>query len=101
MKLKKGDTVVIISGKDRGKKSKVLQVFPKESRILVEGVNLRKKHQKPKKQGEIGQVVEMPGLISSSNAKLVCLKCGKTTRGGYKITEKRKSRVCKKCGQEI
>lgn len=101
MKIKKNDTVLVIAGKDRGKKGKVLTVFPKNARILVEGVNLRKKHQKPKKQGEKGQVVSMPGPISVSNVKIICSKCGKPARIGYKLSEKNKVRICKKCNQEI
>ncbi len=101
MNIKKDDTVLIISGKDRGKKGKVLEAFPKQGQILVEGVNLRKKHQKPKKQGEKGQIITMPGAISRSNVKLICPKCQKPTRIGYKILEKNKVRICKKCKQEI
>ncbi|MDO8435771.1 MAG: 50S ribosomal protein L24 [bacterium] len=101
MKIKKSDTVLIISGKDKGKKSKVLQVFPEEKRVLVEGVNIRKKHQKPKKSGEKGQIIELPGRISISNIKLICPKCAKAARVGYKIINAQKYRICKKCGQEI
>jgi large subunit ribosomal protein L24 len=101
MKIKKGDTVLITSGKDRGRKGKVLEASPKESRILVEGINLRKKHQRPKKSGEKGQIVEMPGPIHISDIKLICPKCGKATKVGYKVFNKNKVRVCKKCGQEI
>jgi large subunit ribosomal protein L24 len=101
MRIKKGDQVLIISGKDRGKKGKVLEAFPQENRILVEGVNLRKKHQKPKKSGEKGQIISIPGAVDISNVKLICPKCNKPTRIGYKIDEKRKVRICKKCGQEI
>ena len=101
MRIHKGDTVLIISGKDRGRKGKVLKVFPKESRILVEGINLRKKHRKPRRSGEKGQIIEMPAPISISNVKLICPKCGKATRVGYKIVERKKYRICKKCGQEI
>lgn len=101
MKIKKDDTVLIISGKNKGKKGKVLRVFPKEERILVEGVNLRKKHQKAKKTGEKGQVIEMPSPINISNIKLICPQCGKPTRIGYKIADKKKFRVCKKCSQEV
>ena len=100
MKVKKGDTVLIISGKDRGRTGKVLRALPKESKILVEGMNLRKKHRKPKRAGEKGQTVTLPSAISASNVKLICSKCGKATRVGYKITEGRKHRVCKKCGGE-
>jgi len=100
MKIKKNDTVLIISGKDRGKKGKVLEVFPKEGKLLVEGVNIRKKHVRPKKSGEKGQIVESPSPFFLSNAKLICFKCAKATRVGYKIIEKKKHRICKKCGQE-
>jgi large subunit ribosomal protein L24 len=101
MKLKKGDTVLIISGKDKGKKGKVLRVLPKKNKIVVENVFIIKKHVRPKRQGEKGQRVEIPAPIDASNAKLVCSKCGKAARIGYKLTEKKKYRVCKKCNQEI
>jgi len=101
MKIKKGDTVLIILGKDRGRKSKVLRAFPKELKILVEGINLKKKHVRPKREGEKGQIVQIPAPIQISNVKVICPKCGKATRVGYKITENRKSRICKKCGKEI
>lgn len=105
MKIKKEDTVLIISGKDRGRKGKVLDVFPKSNTLIIEGMNIRKKHVKPKKSGEKGQIVEMPGPMSISNVKLICPKCKKTVRVGYKIeTEKKgrkKYRVCKKCQEQI
>ena len=102
MKIKKDDTVLIISGKDRGRKGKVLEVLPKEGKISVEGVNLLKKHQKPKKSGEKGQIIQLPKPISISNVKLICPKCGKATRTGYKFSEdKKKYRICKKCEQEV
>lgn len=101
MKIKNGDTVLIISGKDRGKKGKVINVFPKENRIVVEGANLRKKHTKPRRQGEKGQIVEIAAPLNISNVKLICPKCKKATRVGYKVVEKNKFRICKKCKQEI
>ena len=101
MKIHKGDQILIISGKDRGKQGKVLSAFPDESKLLLEGLNLRKKHAKPKKQGEKGQVIEVPASLSVSNVKLICPKCGKPARVGYKIIEKKKYRICKKCEQEI
>lgn len=101
MKIKKGDTVLIISGKDKGRKGKVLEVLTSEARILVEGLNLMKKHVKPKKQGEKGQIVQLPGPIFSSAVKIICPKCAKPARIGYKIEGKNKYRICKKCKQEI
>ncbi len=101
MKVKKGDTILIISGKDKGKKGKIIEAFPKENRLTVEGVNLRKKHQRPKKQGEKGQIITLPGSVPSANVKLVCPKCGKATRVSFKISGKNKVRICKKCKQEI
>lgn len=100
MKIKKGDTVLIISGKDKGKKGKVLKAFPKERRITVEGVNIRKKTLKARRAGEKGQIIEFTAPIYASNIKLICSKCGKAVRVGYKIGDKEKYRVCKKCGQE-
>ena len=106
MKIKKGDQVLIISGKDRGKKGKVLDVFPKEQKIVVEGVSIKKKHVRPRKSGEKGQIIQIPASFQVSNAKLICSKCGKATRVGYKIIEskvenqKSKVRICKKCGRE-
>ena len=101
MKIRKNDQVLIISGKDRGRKGKVIEVLSKGRRIVVEGINLRKKHIKPKKSGEKGQIVEVPVSLDVSNAKLICQKCKKATRVGYKIEGKKKHRVCKKCGEEI
>ncbi len=100
LKIKKADIVLVISGKDKGKKGKILQVFPQINKIIVEGVNLRKKHRKPKKSGEKGQIVTLPGHISASNVKLICLKCHKPARTAYKIADKKKYRICKKCKQE-
>src|SRR3989344_32475 len=101
MKIKKGDNVLIISGKDKGKTAKVLKSFPKERKILVDGVNLKKKHVKPKKQGEKGQVIKIPSPIDASDVKFICPKCSKATRLGYKIINDKKFRVCKKCKSEI
>lgn len=101
MKIKKGDQVLVISGKDKGRKNKIVKVFLKERKVVVEGINLRKKHVKPKKSGEKGQIVETSAPLNVSNLKLICSKCGKPTRVGYKIEGKRKYRICKKCGKEI
>jgi large subunit ribosomal protein L24 len=101
MRFKKNDTVKIISGKDRNRTGKITHVFSKEDRIVVEGVNIHKKHARPKKQGQKGQIIQMPMPIHASNAMIVCSACGKATRIGIKKTEKEKIRVCKKCGGEL
>lgn len=101
MKIKKGDQVKINSGKDKGKAGKVTRVFPNENKIIIEGLNLIKKHARPRKEGEKGQRIEVPAKIAVSNVLLVCPKCGKTTRVGYNLTENNKLRVCKKCKSEI
>lgn len=101
MKIKKGDQVKLKAGKDQGKTGKVLRVFVEENKITVEGLNIVKKHTRPKKEGEKGQRVEVPGRIDASNAMLVCPKCGKATRIGYKRTDSEKLRICRKCQSEI
>lgn len=101
MKIKKGDIVLIISGKDKGKKGKVLESFPQQNRIVVEGVNIVKKHRRPRSEKEKGQIVELPKSINVSNVKIVCPKCSQPARLGYRLTEKEKYRICKKCSQEI
>jgi len=100
MKIKKGDTVLVISGKDRARTGKVLDVLVKEGRVVVEGINMRKKHVRPKRSGEKGQIVQLPSPMDVSNAKLICSKCGKATRIGYKKEGDKKYRICKKCKQE-
>ena len=101
MNIRKGDKVLVISGKDKGRKGKVIDVFPKDGRISVEGLNLKKKSVKPKKSGEKGQIVQAPAPVDSSNVKLVCPKCSKPTRIGYKKEGGKKYRICKKCGEAI
>lgn len=103
MKIKKGDQVKVLSGKDRGKTAKVLKVFLKSRKAIVEGLNLIKRHTRPRRQGEKGQRVSVPAPIDISNLMLVCPKCSKVSRVGYKVQEKNKNkyRICKKCGGEI
>lgn len=101
MKIKKGDTVLIISGKDKGRTGKVLKSLLKEDRILVEGMNIKKKHIRPKKQGEKGQIVSVATPLNVSNVKFLCPKCGKVSKVGYKIEKGEKSRICKKCNSII
>lgn len=101
MKIKKGDNIKMLSGKDRGKTGKVLRVMPVTKKALIEGLNLVKKHVRPRKQGEKGQRVSVPAAIDLSNLMLICPKCSKPTRVGYKPGEKNKFRICKKCKSEI
>ena len=101
MKIKKGDQIIIIAGKDRLKKGKVLQAFPGKGKVLVEGLNLKKKHRKPRKSGEKGEMIQLPSPIDISNVKLICPKCSQAARVGYKLVEEKKFRICKKCRQEI
>jgi large subunit ribosomal protein L24 len=101
MKIKKNDQILIISGKDKGKKGKVLSVFPLSEKLIVENANLVKKHRRPRRQGEKGQLIAIPKPLHISNVKLICSKCGQAARVGYKMTETGKMRVCKKCKQEI
>jgi len=97
MKIKKGDQVEIIAGKDKGKKGKVVTAFPRDLKVIVEGLNIVKKAQKARRYGQKGQLVEVPAPIDVSNVKLVCAQCSKTTRVGYVRNEKQKERMCKKC----
>jgi large subunit ribosomal protein L24 len=97
MKIKKDDLVLIIKGKDRGKKGKVIKVIPKENRVIIEGINLVKKHLKPKRGGEKGQIIQKPQPIYVSNVKLICPLCKKPTKVGYTFENDKKRRLCKKC----
>lgn len=102
MKLKKGDNVLVISGKDRGKSGKVLEVHVSAGRIRVEGVNMRKKHRRARQPGKKGEVVNMPLSVHVSNVMAVCPKCGKPTRIGYRVSgDAPKKRTCKKCEAEF
>lgn len=111
MKIKKNDKVTIIAGKDKGKTGKVLQIFSERNRASVEGLNLLIKHMRPRRQGEKGQRIEFPAPIDISNLALVCPRCGRATRVGYKYTtiqsensqekQTKKNRVCQKCKEII
>ncbi len=100
--VKTNDTVVVLSGKDKGKQGKVLQVSPKEGKVIVEGLNIATKHVKPRRQGEQGGIVEAEAAMYASKVQLVCPKCSKATRIAHKILDDgSKVRVCKSCGEEI
>ena len=101
MNIKKDDKVIVLSGKDKGKQGEVLVAEPKAGKVIVKGVNVATKHQKPQKQGQEGGIIKVETPIYASKVQLVCPKCGKSTRVGHKITDGKKVRVCKKCGAEI
>ena len=102
MNIKKGDTVQIISGEDKGKKGKVLVANPSENTILVEGVNVRTKHTKPKRAGEPGGLIKAEVAINASKANPFCSKCGKGVRTKTLVNKDgSKVRACAKCGTEI
>ena len=100
--VKTGDTVKLLTGDDkyRGKTGKVLEVSPEEGKVIVEGLNIVKKHVKPRKAGDASGIIETEGAIYASKVQLVCPKCNKPTRVGTKIYEDgKKDRMCKKCGE--
>lgn len=101
MKIKKGDQVKIITGNDKGKQGKVIFVSRDLEKIAVEGVQLKKKHIRPRAQGKKGEMVRIPGSFPVARAMLVCPQCGKATRVGSRLSGSKKSRVCKKCNAEI
>ena len=100
-----GDEVVVINGKYRGKRGKVMQVSPSEGKVIVEGVNIVKKHVKPRKMGEPGGIIEAESALYADKVQLICPKCGRPTRVGHKVVvngdTKTKVRVCRKCGADI
>ena len=109
MKIHKNDTVKIISGKDKRKTGKVLSVFPKENKILVEGLNLFKKHIRPKREGQKGEIILAPKPFNASNAMIICPACQKPTRISHQFEDdkkkenfsKEKTRICRKCKSRI
>ena len=100
MKLKKGDDVVVIAGKDKGKQGKILKVDREKSRVIIQGVNMVKKAMKKRKQNDRGGIVDIEAPLHISNLMIVCKKCG-PTRIGYKIEDGKKKRVCRKCGEAL
>ena len=102
MHIKKDDTVIVISGEDKGKKGKVLEVIPADNKVVVEGVNVRTKHVKTRRADQPGGIMKQSVAIDSSKANVVCPKCGKVTRVGHKILDDgSKIRVCKKCEENL
>ena len=101
MNIKKGDTVVVLSGKDKGKKGKVQSTIPSEAKVVVEGVNMVTCHTKPRRQGEEGGIVRREAALYASKVQVVCPKCGKGTRVAHKVEGGKKTRVCKHCGASL
>lgn len=102
MKIRRNDEVLVIAGDDRGKKGKVHRYYPREGRLVVEGVNIVKRHTKPRPNIRQAGIIEREAPIHVSNVMLICTKCGKPTRVGFRILEdKTKVRVCKRCGEVI
>ena len=102
MNVKKNDTVIVLSGKDKGKKGKVLSVMPKSGKLIAEGINVATCHIKPRSQDQLGGITQREIPLNACKVQLVCPKCGKATRPGHKVLEGgEKVRVCKKCGETI
>ena len=98
MKVKKNDTVLVLTGKDAGKTAKVLVAIPKDNKVVVDGINVQKKHKKARSAQEVSSIVNQSGAIDASNVLVVCATCNKATRVAYKVVDGKKVRVCKKCG---
>ena len=102
MSIKTGDTVVVLSGKDKGKQGKVLSVMPKDRKVIVEKVNIVSRHTKPRREGEEGGIIKREAPIYACKVMRVCPKCNKPTRPASKVqADGKKVRICKKCGAEI
>ena len=101
MNIKKDDVVVVLSGKDKGKQGKVLEVMPKERKVVVEKINMVSRHTKPRKQGDQGGILQKEAPLYACKVQRVCPKCNKGTRIAHKIADGKKSRVCKHCGAEL
>ncbi|MEK7565436.1 MAG: 50S ribosomal protein L24 [Patescibacteria group bacterium] len=101
MKIKKGDKVKVIKGKDRNKEGEVARVFPKNDKVLINGLNLYKRHLQPRGEGQKGEIKELSRPFPASNVQLICPKCKLITRVGYQVDDGKKARICKKCQQII
>lgn len=99
--VRKGDTVLVLAGKNAGKRGKVIQVYPATRRVIVEGVNVAKRHSRPTRSLPQGGIVEKEAPIAGSNVMLVCSKCSQPTRVAKKLVEQKYYRACKKCGEII
>jgi large subunit ribosomal protein L24 len=101
-KVRKNDTVQVLAGRERGKQGKVSRVLPKEARVVVDGINLRKRHTRPRRPGEQAGIVEFPAPLHVSDVAIVCPKCGKGTRVGFRVLASgQKVRFCKRCDEVL
>ena len=101
MEIRRDDTVVVLSGKDKGKKGKVLKAFPKSAKVIVAGVNVASRHRKPRNQQDEGGIIKMETPIYACKVQVVCPKCGKAVRVGHAEKNGKSVRVCRKCGAEL
>lgn len=101
LKLKKGDQIMVIAGKDKGKRGTIDQIFPKINKITVIGVNISKKHLKPSKKNPHGGIIDKIMPMQVSNVAVVCPRCSNPTRIGYQLTAEKKMRMCKKCNESV
>ena len=101
MKVKKNDTVLVLTGKDNGKTGKVLRALPGDNRVVVDGVNVQKKHKKARSAQDTSGIIEQAGPIDASNVLVICPVCGKATRVSYAVVDGKKVRICKKCKMSL
>jgi len=101
MKIRKGDNIIVLAGKDRGKEGKVIKAIPTEGKVVVEGVHIVKKHQKSRQQGKSGEIIEKAMPIDVSNVAIIDPKTKKPTRIGYEIRDGKKVRIAKKSGEIV
>ncbi len=101
MKYKKGDTVIVTTGKDKGKKGKIEKIFPKTGSVIVAGVNVSKRHMKKRDEKHPAGIIDLVKPIDAAKTALVCPSCGKATRVGYLVAKNEKVRICRKCGKKI
>lgn len=101
IRIKKGDQVLVIKGKDRGKTGRAIAVFPKTSKIMVEGLNVYKKHAKPSKKYPQGGIMDVNVPVSSHNLQIICPNCSKATRVSFKNLGRDKRRICRKCSEVV
>lgn len=101
MKIRKGDNVIMLNGKDKGKTGKVIKVLFENNRVVIEGLNMLKRAVRARKQGQKGQIISKERSVNAASVALVCKSCGKPTRVGYKFEGENKVRICKKCKSEV